>query len=167
MTLLLIFAVTLLIAVLISDIAEKSVLSSAVLFLIAGFLAGRGILGLVPELEPGLLERLSEVALFSILFTDGMRTGGMRSIINSWRLPGRALLIGMPLTIVGIAVVARLMLGVNWVPAFLIAAVLSPTDPVFVSAIFRFEAIPERIKRLLNIEVDSTTAWHCLSCSSF
>jgi sodium/hydrogen antiporter len=152
MTLLLVFAVTLLIAVLVSEIAEKSILSAAILFLAAGFLTGRGLFGPAPELGRHLLERLSEIALFSILFTDGMRTGGIRAISESWRLPGRALLIGMPLTIIGIALLAHYLLATPWIPAFLIAGVLSPTDPVFVSAIFRFEGISDRVKRLLNIE---------------
>lgn len=152
MTLLLVFAITLLIAVLVSNIAEKSVLSSSVLFLVAGFLSGRGIFGFTPEVPPDLLERLAEIALFSILFTDGMRTGGWTNIRQSWRLPGRALLIGMPLTIIGIALLGRYLLDTNWAAAFLVAAVLSPTDPVFVSAIFQFEAIPNSIKHLLNVE---------------
>ncbi len=152
MTLLLVFAVTLLVAVLVSETAERSVLSASILFLIAGFLIGRGILGDVPQLPEGLLDRLSEVALFSILFTDGMHTGGLRSIRDGWRLPGRALVLGMPLTVLGIAFLAHLALSESWLSSFLIAAVLSPTDPVFVSAIFRFEAIPNRVKRLLNVE---------------
>jgi sodium/hydrogen antiporter len=152
MTLLLVFAATLLIAVLISDIAERSVVSTAVLFLAAGFLAGKGLFGPAPELSSSFLERLSEIALFSVLFTDGIRTGGIQSILKSWHLPGRALLIGMPLTIIGIALVAHYLISLPWLPSFLVASVLSPTDPVFVAAIFRFEGVPERIKRLLNIE---------------
>jgi sodium/hydrogen antiporter len=31
-------------------------------------------------------------------------------------------------------------------------AALSPTDPVFVAAIFRIDAVPDRIKHLLNVE---------------
>ena len=50
MTLLLVFAVTLLIAVLVSDLAERSVLSAAFLFLLAGFLSGRGWLGPTPHI---------------------------------------------------------------------------------------------------------------------
>jgi NhaP-type Na+/H+ or K+/H+ antiporter len=152
MTLLLIFAATLMIAVLISDLAERSVLSAAVLFLAAGFGAGRGLFGPAPQLAPQFLGRLSEIALFSVLFTDGIQIGGIQSILKLWRLPGRALLIGMPLTIIGIALGVHYLLSVQWVPSFLVAAVLSPTDPVFVAAIFRFEAVPDRIKRLLNIE---------------
>jgi NhaP-type Na+/H+ or K+/H+ antiporter len=152
LTLLLVFAVTLVIAVLISNLAEKSVLSVAVLFLAAGFLAGENLFGSVPEANSHVLKVLSELALFSVLFTDGMRTGGLLEVKKHWRFAGRALLLGMPLTILGIAVLARWLADLPWDAALLIGAVISPTDPVFVSAIFRFDAVPHRLKRLLNIE---------------
>ena len=152
MALLLAFAITLVIAVLISGIAEETVLSVAVLFLVCGFLLGSGVFGRVPNINPELLERLSEVALFSVLLTDGMRTGGLRKLAKAWTLPARALFIGMPLTIIGIGVLGRYMAHLPWMLAFLIGAALSPTDPVFVSAIFRFEAVPTRVKQLLNVE---------------
>ena len=152
MTLFLVFAITLLIAVLVSGLAQRSILSSAILFLVAGFLLGDGVFGTAPRLSESLLERLAEVALYSILFTDGIRSSGLRSVLQSWRLPARALAFGMPLTVAGIAVLARFLLSVSWAEAFLMGAVLSPTDPVFVSAIFRFKGVPGRVKRLLNVE---------------
>lgn len=152
MALLLAFAATLVIAVLLSGLAEKSVLSVAVLFLCSGFLVGSGVFGSVREVSPELLERIAELALFSVLFTDGTKTGGLQQLRRFWRLPSRALLIGMPLTIAGIAILAHYMTGLDWPRAFLLGSSLSPTDPVFVSAIFRFEGVPERIKRLLNVE---------------
>ncbi|MGH9514432.1 MAG: cation:proton antiporter [Terriglobales bacterium] len=152
LTLFLIFCLVLVIAVLVSEIAEKSVLSSSVLFLAAGFMVGRNLFGKVPDVPPDLLRRIAELALFSILFTDGIRTGGLRCVAEFWHLSGRALLIGMPLTIAGIALIGHGLLHTNWLQAFLVAAVLSPTDPVFVSAVFRFEGVPNSVKRVLNIE---------------
>lgn len=152
MGLLLAFAITLVIAVLISGLAEETILSVSVLFLACGFLLGSGLFGAAPKMKPDLLHTIAEVALFSVLFTDGMRTGGLRKLSNDWALPARALFIGMPLTIAVIGLLAHFMAGLPWKLAFLIGAALSPTDPVFVSAIFRFEAIPEKVKRLLNIE---------------
>ena len=58
MTLLLVFAVTLLIAVLVSDIAERSILSASILFLAAGFMTGRGFFGAAPEVGRPLLQQL-------------------------------------------------------------------------------------------------------------
>ncbi len=152
MELFFVFAITLVIAVLISGLAEETVLSVAVLFLVSGILLGAGVFGARPTIDPNLLERIAEIALFSVLFTDGMKTGGLKELRRSWKLPARALLIGMPLTIVGIALLGHYMAGLNWLMAFLIGAALSPTDPVFVSAIFRFDAVPVRMKRLLNVE---------------
>jgi NhaP-type Na+/H+ or K+/H+ antiporter len=152
MTLFVVFAVALVLAVLVSDIADKSVLSASVLFLLAGFMAGRNLFGTLPELSPDLLRRIAELALFSILFTDGMRTGGLKTVYESWHLSGRALFLGMPLTIAGIALIGHKLLRITWTEALLVAAVLSPTDPVFVSAVFRFEGIPNVVKRVLNVE---------------
>lgn len=61
MTLVLVFAATLLLAVLISGLAKRSVLSTAVLFLVSGFLVGSGCFGQLPQPNEPLLQRLAEV----------------------------------------------------------------------------------------------------------
>jgi NhaP-type Na+/H+ or K+/H+ antiporter len=58
----------------------------------------------------------------------------------------------MPLTIFGIALVGRYAANMSWLVALLLGAALSPTDPVFVAAIFQIDAVPKRIKRALNVE---------------
>lgn len=147
-----IFAATLLLAVLLSGYAERSVLSTAMLFLVTGFIAGGGIFGVISFApESPLITTISELALFSVLFTDGMKipVATLRSI---WRLPGRALLLGMPLTSVGLALFAHYLVGISWTEALLVGAVLMPTDPVFASAIVGRQEIPERLRQLLNVE---------------
>lgn len=149
---LLIFAITLQVAVLLSDLANRSVLSTAVLFLLTGFVVGGGGLGLVAvDRESEILSTFVELALFSVLFTDGMHAG-FGELRSAWRLPGRALLLGMPLTLVATALLARWVVGLPWVESFLIGAALSPTDPVFAAAIVGREEIPLRVRRLLNVE---------------
>ncbi len=83
-----VFALTLLVAVLISKLADRSVLSTAVLFLLAGIISGEGFLGAI-SLQPDdrAVAILAELALFSILFTDGMRVG-FKDLRTAWRLPG-------------------------------------------------------------------------------
>jgi sodium/hydrogen antiporter len=98
MVLFLVFAVTLLAAVLLSGLAERTVLSTAVLFLVVGFLAGGVAHSLTIRPEDPLTIRLAELALFAVLFTDGMRLR-VRDLAYAWRLPGRALLLGLPLTL--------------------------------------------------------------------
>lgn len=149
---LLVFAVVLLAALLVSELAHRSVLSTAVLFLIAGFLAGSGVTDLViVDPDDPVVRELAELALFAVLFTDGMRVG-VRDLTSAWRLPGRALLLGMPLTMAVTAALAHFIAGLRWEESLLIAAVLAPTDPVFAAAIVGRKGVPRRLRHLLNVE---------------
>ncbi|WP_113718299.1 cation:proton antiporter domain-containing protein [Arthrobacter dokdonensis] len=146
------FAVLLLLGVLISERASRTVLSTAVLFLLGGFVLGRGVLDVIP-MEPGdpAVGILAQLALFSVLFTDGMKVG-LSDLRRAWRLPGRALLFGLPLTLLITALLAHYIVGLPWVPAFLLGAVLAPTDPVFAAAIVGRKEVPGRLRHLLNVE---------------
>ncbi len=152
MPIVLAFACVLLAAVLVSALAKRTILSTSVLFLLAGFVLGDGVTGAIhvaPDDE--FVSRLAEWALFSVLFTDGMRVG-LGELRSAWRLPGRALMLGLPLTLAATAVLARYVAGLPWVESLLIGAVLSPTDPVFAAAIVGREEIPYRLRNLLNVE---------------
>lgn len=150
--LLLSFAVLLLIGVLISERASRTVISTAVLFLVAGAFLGQGGLGVL-TIESGdpTVKILAELALFSVLYTDGMRVR-VSDLRAAWNLPGRALVLGLPLTFVLTALLAHVIVGLGWPESFLLGAVLAPTDPVFASAIVGREGVPGRLRHLLNVE---------------
>ncbi|WP_197536276.1 cation:proton antiporter [Blastococcus saxobsidens] len=152
MELLLVFAVLLFVGVLFSGLAHRTVLSTAVLFLLAGFVLGDGVTGVL-DLQPEdeIVVGLAELALFSVLFTDGMRVG-FSDLRTAWRLPGRALVLGMPLTFGITALLAHYVAGLPWIQSMLVGAVLAPTDPVFASAIVGREEVPGRLRSLLNVE---------------
>lgn len=152
MTALLIFAIALVVAVLLSELADRSVLSMAVLFLAAGFFCGPGMLEFIDfQATDPVVQRLAELALFSILFSDGMRLD-LRDLAAKWRLPVRALVVGLPLTLFGTAALAHFVAGLPWLEALLVGAILSPTDPVFAAAIIGRQEIPPRLRHLLNVE---------------
>ncbi len=74
MVLVLAFGLVLLISVSLSGVAARTVLSTALLFLVAGALIGPGGLGVVtigPD-DP-IVSLLADIALFTVLFTDGQR----------------------------------------------------------------------------------------------
>jgi NhaP-type Na+/H+ or K+/H+ antiporter len=150
--LLLSFALVLLAAILISGFAHRTVLSTTVLFLVAGFVLGSGMLDVI-DLAPTdpTVTTVSSLALFIVLFTDGQEVG-LRDLRAAWRLPGRALLLGMPITFVISSVLGVWLLDFSWPEAFLVAAVLAPTDPVFASAIVGRREIPYRVRHLLGVE---------------
>ncbi len=152
MELLLAFSLVLLVGVLISGVAHRTILSTAVLFLAAGFVLGEGVTDLLPLTpDDSIVLTLAELALFSVLFTDGMRVG-LRDLRSAWRLPGRALVLGMPLTFFITAALAHYVAGLPWAESLLVGAVLAPTDPVFASAIVGRPEVPARLRSLLNVE---------------
>jgi NhaP-type Na+/H+ or K+/H+ antiporter len=150
--LLMCFAAVLLLAVLVSSLAHRTILSTAVLFLVAGFVLGPETTGVL-ELEAGspVVSVLAELALFAVLFTDGMRVG-WSDLRSAWRLPGRALGWGLPLTLAITALAAHFIVGLGWPESLLIGAILAPTDPVFASALVGNEKVPARLRHLLNVE---------------
>ncbi|MFF3227201.1 cation:proton antiporter [Nocardia suismassiliense] len=152
MALVLAFGMVLLVSVSLSGVAARTVLSTALLFLVAGALIGDGGLGLV-DVSPSdpLVVVLADIALFTVLFTDGQRAN-VRALRDGWQLSGRALGIAMPITMVLIAIPAHFLAGLDWPTALLVGAILSPTDPVFAAAIVGRSDIPLRLRRLLNVE---------------
>ena len=152
MILVLTFGVVLVITVALSGLAARSILSTALVFLVAGALVGPGFLGLI-DVSPQspLVSGLADVALFAVLFVDGGRLP-LLQLRAEWRLSGRALGLGMPLSLALVAVAAHLLVGLDWVTALLVGAILAPTDPVFASAIVGRDEVPLRLRRILNVE---------------
>jgi NhaP-type Na+/H+ or K+/H+ antiporter len=150
--LLLAFSGALLAAVLVSALANRTILSTAVLFLVVGIVLGPETTGVLDiRAEAPIVATLAELALFAVLFTDGMRVG-WADLRTAWRLPGRALGWGLPLTLIITAVPAHYLVGLGWAESLLIGAVLAPTDPVFASALVGNDKVPARLRHLLNVE---------------
>ncbi|MFD4016695.1 cation:proton antiporter [Streptomyces sindenensis] len=152
MVLVMVFGVALLVAVLLSGLAARSVLSTSLLFLLGGAVVSEGFLGLIhitPDSD--IVGVTADLALFAVLFTDGMHVS-VPALRRSWRNPARALGLGMPLAFLGVALLTHFLVGLDWTTSFLVGAVLAPTDPVFASAIVGRKEVPARLRQLLNIE---------------
>ena len=150
MVLVLVYGLVLLISVSLSGLAARTVLSTALLFLVGGALLGPGGLGVVNASDT-FVAALADIALFTVLLTDGQRAN-LPALRDGWRLSGRALGLGMPLSMIGVAIPAHYLAGLDWPEALLLGAILSPTDPVFASALVGRHDIPLRLRRLLNVE---------------
>lgn len=122
------------------------------LFVIAGFLLGRGGLGLI-DVDPhsDAVEVLAIVALVVILFRDGLEVE-LEMLQRAWRVPLRKLVLAMPITCVLVALVTKLVTDLGWTEAFLVGALLSPTDPVLTSNVVTNPRVPRRIRHSLNLE---------------
>jgi NhaP-type Na+/H+ or K+/H+ antiporter len=93
-----------------------------------------------------------ELALILTLFSDGLFVES-ELLRQHWGPPARALVIAMPVTLVLLALAAKaLFTELTWAEAFLLGAVLSPTDPVVTSAVVTAERVPRVIRHTLNLE---------------
>ncbi|MFE0192034.1 cation:proton antiporter [Streptomyces sp. NPDC058989] len=152
MVLVVVFGVALLVAVLLSGLAARTVLSTSLLFLIGGALVSDGFLGLIHiTRDSEMVSVTADLALFAVLFTDGMHVA-LPKLRANWKSPARALGLGMPLAFVFMALVTHYLAGLDWTTSFLVGAVLAPTDPVFASAIVGRSEVPAKLRQLLNVE---------------
>jgi len=110
-------------------------LSTALLYLAAGYGLGPAGLALMapdPLAYTVLLERMAEVAVLISLFAVGLKLGLPLSN-KGWRLPVRLATVSMTLTVALIAAVGVMGLGLSLGAAILLGAILAPTDPVLAS----------------------------------
>jgi monovalent cation/hydrogen antiporter len=56
------------------------------------------------------------------------------------------------LTVIAVAAAARLLIDVSWPMAFVLGAVLAPTDPVAATSVFRRMPVPERVGTIVEGE---------------
>jgi NhaP-type Na+/H+ or K+/H+ antiporter len=132
---------------------ERSWISGPIVFTGVGLLlgpVGLDILHLNVTAEG--LRVLAELTLAMVLFTDAANAdlGTVRYHVN---LPGRLLLIGLPLTIVLGYLLATVMFP--WMGVLemaLLAAILAPTDAALGKPVMTSRAVPAPIREALNLE---------------
>src|SRR5918992_4633627 len=137
---------------LVSGLVGRSFLSMTALFVLVGFAVGEGGLELIGfDAGSGFVQALAIVALVVILFRDGLEVEA-EMLQTAWHLPLRKLVLAMPVTAVLIAVFTHWVVGLDWTAAFLVGALLSPTDPVLSSSVVTNPRVPRLVRHSLNLE---------------
>jgi len=106
--------------------------SASMFYLAIGFVLGAPVAGFVQidlAHDAHALRVLTEIALLVSLFAIGLR---LRVDLGNrlWRLPVRLGIVAMMITVPLLTLAACWLLPLAWGPALLLAAILSPTDPV-------------------------------------
>ncbi len=148
---LLVFGALLAVVAALSGLMKGTVLSASVLSVALGFVLA--VAGVV-EIDVGdkAIVELVELALILTLFSDGMFVE--RELLRRhWGPVARALVIAMPITMGLLGLAAKALFpDLTWAQAFLLAAVLSPTDPVVTSAVVTSRLVPSQVRHTLNLE---------------
>ena len=132
---------------------ERFDVTAPITFVLAGVLLTHGPLaplGVQPSHET--VKALAEITLVLVLFSDASRVG-LRDLRSDMGLCVRLLGIGLPLTIgLGTVLALALFPGMNIWLALLVGAALAPTDAALGAGVMVNPAVPERIRRLINVE---------------
>jgi NhaP-type Na+/H+ or K+/H+ antiporter len=136
-----------------SKLAEKSVVTAPMVFVAVGIIA-RLITGndVGIAVNGPLVKILAELTLIIILFIDAS-TINLRELMSERKLPIRLLMVGLPLTMLSGALIARpLFPDMNIWLLLLMAFILSPTDAALGQAVVSSKFVPERIRQTINVE---------------
>ena len=119
---------------------------------VSGGVSSDGVEETGVEIVNQTLLSVAEISLALVLFTDAARLD-VRKLRGSAMLPGRLLGIGLPLTLVFMAGVGLGLLDelLFW-EAFLLAAILTPTDAALGESVVTSRRLPVRIRQALNVE---------------
>lgn len=147
-----VLGVLLMCGALIAGVARRSFLSLTAIFVVAGFVLGKGGLKVLEfDAQSQFVEILAVVALILILFRDGLEVE-YEMLQKAWRPPLRKLVLAMPITCVLVACVTKLVTDLGWTQSFLLGALLSPTDPVLSSSVVTNMRVPRLVRHSLNLE---------------
>ena len=144
---------------LVSKRLDGTPVTAPMAFVAAGALATAVGADLLPAGEAGHGElaetprHVAELALVLLLFTDAAKID-FRELRHSRSLPLRLLAIGLPITIVlgGLVALGLFSGELEFWEAFLVAAILSPTDAALGAVVVQSPKLPLRLRQALNIE---------------
>jgi len=114
------------------SILKRSPITSAMIYLAVGMLAGPSALNLFhfnPFKESALLEALTEVAVLISLFSAGVKMPAPFSLAR-WRAPIMLATVSMVITVMMVAAFAWYVIGLPLGAGVLLGAIVAPTDPV-------------------------------------
>lgn len=128
-------------------------ITAPMVFLTVGWLVSKDGLSLLDiGFDNTGVRLLAEATLVVVLFADATRIDVV-VLRSQFQMPGRLLGIGLPLTITAGGLVALLLIpGVSVAQAFLIGAILSPTDAALGKAVISNKLVPVRVRQILNVE---------------
>lgn len=125
-------------------------------FLLLGMLAGEGGPGGIKFDDVGAAYTVGSIALALILFDGGLRTR-LASLRNVLAPAVTLATVGVLITALLTAPVAKFVLGIGWIPAFLMGAMVASTDAAAVFFLINARGLRLRPRVRAVLEVESGT----------
>jgi sodium/hydrogen antiporter len=139
------------VAAALSGLMRGTVLSISILSVAAGLILAEAD-AIHIQADDTAVVNLFLLALIVTLLSDGLFVERELLVLH-WGPVVRALAIAMPLTLVLLALAAKVLFTeLSWSEALLLGAVLSATDPVVTSAVVTSQRVPAAVRHALNLE---------------
>jgi len=144
--------IVILVSSLLSGLIERTGVPQVAIFLLLGVVLGPAGLNLVNlTLESPTLQWIATLALVLVLFTDAIAMD-----FSQFRRPRRVMLVILvPATLIPavlIGLLARFLLGLDWLPSAILGAALASTDPVMLRTLIRRSSVPAPVREALRLE---------------
>lgn len=152
--LLIFFALLLFAFGLFSRLAERKSVTGPMVFMTVGILGSSlafGFFHVTPDMGP--VKMVAELALILVLFIDATMIDRSALAGAPPQIPGRLLLIGLPLTMILGTFLGVLMFdSISIWAIIMMALILSPTDAALGQAVVKSEDVPIRIRQSISVE---------------
>ena len=147
------FAALLFIYSLISDRVEQLSLSGPIVFVVVGVLLGPlGLEWFTPSPDSINGKTLIDLTLALFLFADAANAD-LKVLKRNWQIPGRMLLLGLPVSIVLGAVLAVLLFpALSVYEALILGVMLAATDAALGKAVVTNQNVPAHLREGLSAE---------------
>lgn len=109
-----------------------------------------GLLGLAPEVR--LTPELVLFVFLPALLFEGAWSLSLKRLRENWKTVFLLAIPGLLLSLVLIAVPLHAFINLSWADSFLLAAILSPTDPIAVLGLFRQLKVNEQLSTVIEAE---------------
>jgi NhaP-type Na+/H+ or K+/H+ antiporter len=148
---LLLFGTLLTVAAALSGLMRGTVLSISILAVGLGIALALADVVHVDPRDAAVVDLIT-LALVLTLFSDGLFVERALLTVH-WGPVTRAIALAMPITLVLLGLFGKALFPeFSWAEAFLLAAVLTPTDPVVTSSVVTSVRVPENVRHTLNLE---------------
>lgn len=138
-----------------TTLLKRSVVTTAIIYLVVGSLVGPSGLNLFhfnPLKQSALLEVLTEVAVLVSLFSAGIKMPAPFSVPR-WRAPILLATVSMTLTVAMVTAFCYYVLGLPLGAGVLLGAIVAPTDPVLATDVqIRHPGDPDQLRFTLTCE---------------
>lgn len=138
---------------LVTRAVDRSLLTLPIIFMCFGYGLSEQLRAAVP---PDVMHEgkrlLAEITLVLVLFSDASHVQ-FSQLKQSWNLPARMLLVGLPLSI-GLGTLVTWLVSPEGgiAMALLTAAVLTPTDAALGQSVVTSANVPEKLSETINVE---------------